>query len=329
MSLIIFNVPVYADEELNVYTLRQPFLIEPLLDRFTEQTGIKVNMIYAKEGLLARLKAEGKNSPADVLITSAAQSIYLADQDQLLQSYDNSKIDSLAPKWLRASNKNWVALTRRARIIYASKTRVKNDEIKSYRDLAAPKWKGRICIRSGKHPYNLGLISALLYHWGETETKNWLEAVKANLARKPQGNDRAQVKAIWQGECDVSIGNSYYYGKMIDNEEQRQWAESVNLVFPTIGDPTPGTHINISGIGITKSAKNIENANKLIAFMLSAEAQKLYGELNWEYPVNRNVAISEKLARIGDFTADQTSLVELSKLRARASELIDEIAFNF
>ncbi len=325
MMLSIVSV-AHAQPELNIYSLRQPFLIDPVLELFSQKTGVKINMIYAGKGLLARLEAEGEHSPADILITSDLQSLLRARDRDLLGVYQSQYIMDKVPEWLRDQDGRWVALTKRARIIYASKNRVAKNEVTHYEDLTDPKWKGRICIRSGKHPYNIGLISALMYHWGEDKTVQWLKGIKENLARKPQGNDRAQIKAVWQGICDIGVGNSYYYGRMLDDKEQKAWALSVNPVFVAINNQ--GVHMNVSGIAMTKSSKNRELAGQLIDFMVSVQAQEHYSAKNWEYPVHQDAKTHGQLDKLGTFKSDATNLERFFIYRKRASEIIDEIGFD-
>ncbi|MGI9373602.1 MAG: Fe(3+) ABC transporter substrate-binding protein [Hyphomicrobiales bacterium] len=318
--------PAFADGEVNVYSYRQPSLVEPLFKAFTDKTGIKVNTIFAKKGLIERLNAEGENSPADVLLTVDIGR--LTQARDVAQPLTSDEINKNIPEAYRDPNGNWFGLTTRARVVYASKDRVKQDAI-TYEELADPKWKGKICIRSGQHVYNVALIASLIAQHGEAETKKWLEGVKANLARKPAGNDRAQVKGVFSGECDLAIGNTYYMAKMMLNEkkpEQKEWANSVKMLFPNAGDR--GTHVNISGIVLAKHAPNKANAVKLMEFLSGAEAQKIYAEVNHEYPVKADVAQSDLVKSWGELKADKRTLDEIAKNRKRASELVDEVGFN-
>ena len=217
-------LPAAASGEVNIYSYRQEFLLKPLLDAFTEETGIETNVVFAKKGLAERLEREGRNSPADVVMTVDISRISeLVDRD-LTAPVENDTLEENIPENLRHPDGKWFALTTRGRMIFTSLDRVEEGEITTYEELADPKWEGRICTRSGKHPYNIALISSMIAHHGEEKTEEWLQGVKENLARKPQGGDRDQIKAIAEGVCDISIGNSYYYGKMLDNDEQRPWA---------------------------------------------------------------------------------------------------------
>lgn len=317
-------------EEINIYSYRQPFLIQPLLDKFSDNTGIKTNVIFAKKGLIERMQHEGKNSPADILLTADIGPLHDALEKGLLAPVHSDAIDSNVPEQYRDPEDRWVGLTSRARIIYASKDRVKPGEITSYADLADPKWKGRICTRSGKHTYNLSLIGSLIAHNGEAATEVWLRAVKDNLARKPQGNDRAQVKAVKEGVCDLALGNSYYFGKMLTNEketEQQEWAKSVNLIFPD--QDGNGTHMNISGAGIAKYAPHPEAAKKLLEYLTEQDAQEYYANVNFEFPVRPNTPKSDLVKEyMGDFKGDEINLQKVAEQRAAAAKLVDKVGFD-
>ncbi|MCL4129472.1 UNVERIFIED_CONTAM: hypothetical protein GTU68_034098 [Idotea baltica] len=230
------------------------------------------------------------------------------------------------PAEFRDPNGHWFGLTSRARIVYASKDRVADGEVTTYEDLADPKWKGRICIRSGLNAYNLALTSAVIAHHGEDGAKTWLEGLKANLARKPQGNDRAQVKAIYAGECDISVGNTYYMAKMLADEEQKEWAQSVRIIYPTFAEG--GTHMNLSGVAMTKAAPNKEDAMKLIEFLSSAPAQELYAEVNGEFPLKPGAKPSELVASWGEFTPDTLPLIDVAKLRPASLKLVEQVNFD-
>lgn len=318
-----------AADEVNLYSSRQPFLMDPLLDAFTKESGIKVNMVYLKKGMLERLKSEGANSPADLILTTDIGSLNNHLEAGLLQSVGSSTLSANIPAQYRHPDGLWFGLTTRARVVFAHKNRVKPGEIKSYEDLAAPHMKGRICTRSGKHVYNVSLLASIIAAKGEAAAEAWAKGVKENLARKPQGNDRAQVKAVFQGECDVSLGNTYYMGKMQTNEkspEQKDWAASVNLVFPNQGGR--GTHVNISGSGVTKSAKNKANAIKLIEFLSGDAAQKIYAEDNFEYPVKAGVPVSSLVSSWGSFKADEAFLSNVAEQRKLATRIMDRVRFD-
>ena len=321
-------IAAFADGEVNVYSYRQPGLLKPLMDAFTAETGVKTNVLFAKKGLGQRIQAEGVNSPADVLLTVDIGRLDAAKALGITQPVSSEVISGNIPSQYRDPDGHWFGVTTRARIIYASKERVKQDAI-TYEELADPKWKGKICTRSGQHVYSVGLIASVVAHAGEEAAGKWLEAVKNNLARKPTGNDRAQVKAIFAGECDIALGNTYYMGKMETNTkepEQKEWAASVKLLFPNAGDR--GTHVNLSGMVMAKHAPNVENAKKLMEFLSSEKAQQIYGTANFEYPVKPGVAADERTASWGTLKADSLPLAEIAKHRKTASELVDKVGFD-
>lgn len=312
--------------ELNIYSYRQPFLIEPLTSAFSDQTGIKVNIVHLKKGMIERMKAEGKRSPADIVLTVDISRLSALVDAELTQSVDSPILDSNIPEKYRDPNGLWFGLTTRARIIYASKERIKNGEVETYEQLADPKLRGKICTRSGLNAYNLALTSAILHHHGEEFAINWLNGLKGNLARKPQGNDRAQVKAIWAGECDISIGNTYYMDKMLEDAEQAEWANSVRIIFPKFENG--GTHVNVSGIGMAKFSPNPENALKFMEFLSSANAQEIYATANFEYPIAPGTQADKLVKSWGSFEADDVNLMTIAKLRKRALELTEIVDFD-
>lgn len=320
--------PSHAAEEVNVYSYRQPFLVKPLFDAFTEKTGVDVNVIFASKGLIERMAQEGASSPADVLLTVDIGRLNKAVVEDVSQPVTSKTLEANIPAEYRDPKGNWFGLTRRARVAYVSKERVKDAAI-SYADLADPKWKGRICIRSGQHVYNLALFASIIAHEGEKQAIDWLKGLKANLARKPSGNDRAQVKGVFGGECDIAIGNTYYMGKMQTNTkqaEQQEWAKSVRIVFPSTEGR--GTHVNLSGMVMAKHAPNRDNALKLMEFLSSDDAQRIYAEVNFEYPVNPTVPWSDRVKSWGEFKPDTLSLAKIAELTGLASEIVDQVQFN-
>jgi iron(III) transport system substrate-binding protein len=329
LLLAAASSPAFAQSgEVNIYSLRQTSLIQPLLDAFTQKTGVKTNVIYADKGLIERIAAEGANSPADLLLTADIGFLDSAVQQGVTQPIESKTVEENIPAQYRDPAGQWVGLTSRARVIYASKDRVKQDAI-TYEELADPKWKGKICVRSGQHPYNLALIASIIAHDGEAKAKEWLKNVKANLATKPAGGDREQAKAIFSGQCDLALGNTYYMALMASNEkqpEQKEWAKAVKVLFPNAEGR--GTHANVSGVVLAKHAPNKANAVKLIEYLTSEEAQKIYAELNNEYPLKSGVATSAVVSSWGKLKADDLSLAEIGKLRKRASELVDEVGFD-
>ena len=317
-----------AAGEVNIYSYRQPYLISPLLEAFEKETGVKTNIIFAKKGLIERIEAEGRNSPADILLTTGIGKLTGAMQKGITQPVTSSIIAGNIPAQFRDPDGNWFGLTRRGRVVYASRARVGQDEI-SYEELAEEKWRGKICIRPGHHVYNVGLVAAMIAHHGQEQTEKWLQGVKSNLARKPAGNDRAQIKGVFAGECDLAIGNTYYMAKMLLNDknpEQKEWAASVKILFPNSAGR--GTHVNISGMALAKNAPHKEAAQKLMEFLSSDQAQRIYAEVNHEYPVSDGVAWSQLVQSWGTFKADEIPLQTIAANRKRASELIDKVAFD-
>lgn len=316
--------PAIAD--VNIYTTRQPSLIEPVMEAFTADTGIAVKLNFVDDGLVERLRAEGARSPADLVMTVDIANLQRVVDAGVLQPVDSDILTAAVPADLRSPDNLWFALTTRARIVYASKSRVADGEITTYEDLASDTWKDRICTRSGLHNYNLALLSAVIEHVGEDGAKDWVTGIKDNLARSPEGNDRAQVKAIWAGECDISLGNTYYMGKMLNTEDQLEWADSVRIVFPTFENG--GTHVNVSGVAMTQSAPNKAEALQLMEFLVSAKAQSIYAETNYEYPVLEGAAQSDLVASWGTFTPDDVSLSDLAANRATALRLMETVDFD-
>jgi iron(III) transport system substrate-binding protein len=313
-------------QEVNVYSHRQPELIQPLIDAFTAQSGITVNIAFVDKGMVERLVAEGKRSPADLVLTVDIARLSEVVNAGVTQPVDSAVLQDNIPAQYRDPGNQWFGLTSRARIIYASKDRVAEGEVTTYEDLADPKWTGRICTRSGTHDYNLALLGAVIADDGEPAAKAWAEGVQANLARKPAGGDRDQVKAIWAGECDIALGNTYYMGQMLADPEQAEWANSVRILFPTFVEG--GTHMNISGMAMTKAAPNHDAALKLMEFLSSDAAQKIYAETNHEFPVKPGVPVSALVASWGSFTPDTLPLIDIAAQRPVALKIMEEINFD-
>ncbi len=324
-AALLISAPAMA-QEVNVYSYRQPELIAPLTDAFTAQTGIVVNVAYLDKGMVERLRAEGDRTPADVILTVDISRLAKAVEAGATQPVYSAIMATNVPAAYRDPKGHWWGLTTRARVIYASKDRVRDGEVTTYEDLADPKWAGRICTRSGTHAYMTGLTSAVIYHLGMDGAKAWLRGLKANLARRPQGNDRAQIKAIWAGQCDIALGNTYYMGEMLQDPEQAEWVNSVRLLFPTFEGG--GTHVNVSGVAMTKSAPHPENALQFMEFLTSAEAQEIYAEANYEYPIAPGTKASPLVASWGSFVADDVNLMELASFRADALRLTQEVDFD-
>ena len=312
--------------EVNVYSYRQDILVKPLFDAFTKETGVKVNVVFARNGLIKRLQAEGRNSPADLVFTVDIARLADIFNAGLAQPVKTAALEKAVPAEYRDADGMWYGLTLRARMIFTSKDRVGKGEITSYEQLADPKWRGKICTRKGDHAYNIALLAAYIGHYGEAKATEWLEGVKANLARKPQGNDRAQVKAIMEGVCDVAVGNHYYMALMLGNDKQKPWAESANLVFPTLAGE--GTHMNVSGVMMTKYAPNKANAVKLMEFLVSKKAQGIYANVNNEYPIDPDVKASPLLESWGKFQRDTITLDKIAANRAAALKIVNSVGFN-
>ncbi|MGI2189247.1 Fe(3+) ABC transporter substrate-binding protein [Shewanella oncorhynchi] len=314
-----------ADDKLTVYSYRQAFLVEPILTRFTEETGIGVNLVFAKDGIAERLVREGRLSPADLVLTSDfSRLVELVDKD-LTSPVKNPLLESNIPAQYRDPDGQWYALTMRVRNLYTAKDRLGQQQL-TYEELADPKYKGKICTRSGKHPYNIALVASMIAHHGEAEVKTWLQGVKTNLARKPQGNDRGQIAAVKEGVCEIAIGNSYYYGNMLQDPEQKAIAEAVTLNFPNQADR--GAHVNVSGMVLTRHAPNKANAIKLMEFLSADVAQKAYADVNMEYPVKADVAPSSLVASWGKFKSDQLPIFKLAEYHQAAVKLLDEVQFD-
>ncbi len=324
-TLMAITAPALADE-VNVYSSRQPFLVAPLFEAFTKETGIEVNVSFLKKGIVEKLTAEGKRSPADLVMTTDISRLNAIVEAGVTQPVNSDTLKANIPAAYRDPNGHWFGLTSRARVVYASKTRVKDGEVTTYEDLTDPKWKGRICIRSGTNAYNLALTSAVIAHHGQDGAKAWLEGIKANLARKPSGNDRAQIKAIFAGECDISIGNTYYMKQMMENTEQVAWADSARIVFPTFEGG--GTHVNLSGVAMTRAAPNKDAAIKLMEWLSSGNAQEIYAKSNGEYPLKPGTKPSALVASWGAFTADDKPLIEIAKLRPASLKLTEQVNFD-
>ena len=320
--------PAFAQSgEVNVYSYREPGLIQPLLDMFTEETGVRANVLFAGNGLLERVAAEGELSPVDVVLTVDVGNLVGAKEQDLTQPITTPALERLDPAF-RDAEGHWAALSLRARVFYVSKDRVEATAL-TYEDLAKPEWKGRLCTRPGDHVYNIGLIANRIAAWGLDETHEWLADVRDNLAYAPSGNDRAGAKAILEGSCDLAIANTYYMGLMLTNESepaQKDWAAAARIVYPDAeGD---GTQVNAAGAFIAKYAPNVANANKLVEFLLSDEAQQLYANANFEYPAVTSVQPAELTLSWGKLNPSKVPFTELADYRDEAAALVDELKFN-
>lgn len=313
--------------ELNIYTTREPGLIQPLLDAYTASSGVKVNTVFLKDGLAERVASEGESSPADILMTVDVGNLADLVDKGLTQPVESDVLKAAVPENLRDPANNWFALSVRARVLYAAKDL--DLTAFNYEDLADPKWKGKVCIRSGQHPYNTALFAAYIAHHGTDETEAWLTAVKGNLARKAGGGDREVAKDILGGICEIAIANSYYVGLMRSGkggEEQVAWGNAIKVILPTFKDG--GTQANISGAVVAKHAPNKDEAVKLMEYLVSDEAQKLYAEANFEYPVKAGAALDPIVASFGELKVDPVQLMEIVKHRKQASELAEKVGFD-
>ena len=318
----------YATQEVSLYTTREPKLILPLLESFTAKTGIKVNTVFVKSGLIERVKTEGNKSPADVLMTvDIGNLLDLVDQG-VTQPIQSNTLNDAIPAHLRGQDGQWYALSLRDRVLYADKSL----KLKSFRyeDLADPQWKGKVCIRSGQHPYNNALIASMIAHNGVEQTETWLRGVKANLARKPAGGDRDVARDILGGICDIGLANAYYAGQMKTSPagtDARKWGDAIAVIRPTFSK-TGGTFVNISGASVAKYAPNKDNAIKLLEYLVSDEAQGMYAKANFEYPVKPGTTKDATIESFGPLTVDTTPLTDVAKYRKQASELVDRVGFD-
>lgn len=332
IPLQIFSSSI-SGAEVNILSERQEFLLRPFLEVFEEQTGIETNVVYLKKGSLERLKHQP--GAVDLLLTVDIANLTAIADAGLLQPHGSKLLKNRIPFKFQDPRGRWVALTARARVIFYALSRVDPHALSTYEALAEPEFNGKVCMRSGYHNYNVALISAMISALGESKTLAWLRGLKSNLARRPQGNDRAQVKAIYHGQCDVALGNTYYMGKMLEREDQREWAQSVGIFFPD--QQGRGTHMNISGGAIVSGAKNRAQAVKLLEFLSGGLAQYMYAEVNHEYPVIEGVALSGIVRKFGAeqpgiengvFKQDSLPLTEIGKNRRKAILLLDQAGFD-
>jgi iron(III) transport system substrate-binding protein len=313
-----------ADGEVNLYSARQENLIKPLLDDFTRDTGIRVNLLTGRaDELLQRLRLEGRNSPADVLITVDAGNLHQATEAGVLSAIDSDILQRNVPESYRDAERRWYGLSLRARPIMYNRDKVERSELSTYEALTDPKWRGRICVRSSTNVYNQSMVAAMIASEGSEAASRWVEGLVANLARPPQGGDRDQIRAAAAGVCDIAIANTYYLGAMLvgDDAAQRADAEKIGVFFPN--QDGRGTHVNISGAGVTTHAPNRDNAIRLIEYLTSEDAQRWYAEANQEYPVRPDVPASEVLQAFGTFKADSLNLSLLGEHNAEAVRIMD------
>jgi iron(III) transport system substrate-binding protein len=325
VAAVATSIAAAQSGEVNVYSYREAKLIHPLFEAFTKDTGIKVNVISANSGLEQRIKAEGANSPADVLLTVDIGRLEDAVKAGVTQPITSETLDKVVLPQYRDPEGHWYGISMRARVVYASKDRVEQNAI-TYEELADPKWKDKICIRSGQHMYNNALFAAYIAHYGEAKTEEWLRGLKANLAQKPSGGDREQARDVAAGKCDLGIGNTYYWALMSKNPSQKAWADATKVILPTFKDG--GTHVNISGVVLAKHAPNRANAMKLIEWLAGEKAQHIYADINFEYPVRAGIAINPIIASYGTLKPDTVPLAKIAEYKKAASTLVDKVGFN-
>ncbi|MEM9000622.1 MAG: Fe(3+) ABC transporter substrate-binding protein [Bacteroidota bacterium] len=316
-------------QEVNVYTHRHYPPDQELFAQFEQHTGIKVNVVNASaDELIQKMQLEGPTSPADVLITVDAGRLVRAKEKELLQSIESPFLDSIIAPHLKDEEKQWFALTKRARVIAYAKDRIDPEQLSTYEDLASDTWKAKLLIRSSSNIYNQSLMASLIANLGEEKSKEWAQKIVENMARDPKGNDRDQVKAVVAGEGDLAIVNTYYIGRMINSEDavEANAGKGVGIYFPNQNDR--GTHMNISGAGVAKYAPNRENAIRFIEFLASGEAQLVFAEANYEYPVNQNVDPAPLLQSWGSFKEDQLNLSELGTNNKAAVLLFDDVGWQ-
>jgi iron(III) transport system substrate-binding protein len=321
--------PVLAQGEVNVYSGRQEILIRPQLDAFTKATGIRVNLITASEdALIQRMRAEGRNSPADVMLTVDVARLIRATDLGLLRTIKSETLEGAIPSQYRDKDGRWYGLGLRARIVYYNPDKVNPADLATYDALADPKWKGRICMRSSSATYNQSLLASIVAHKGAAAGEAWARGIVANMARPPTGGDREQITGVAAGECDIGVANSYYYVQMqqAGTDAEKAATAKVKAVFPQ--QPGGGTHVNISGGGVATNAPNPANAQKLLEFLVSPEAQKIYAEVVFEYPVRPGVAVASPLLAIGALSPDKLELSQLAAHQAETIRIFDRVGWK-
>ena len=325
--ITIFISNIANAESLNIYSHRQPYLLKPFIEAYTKKTGVKLNVVYSSKGLAQRLAAEGANSPADLILTVDIARLYRYEDLDLLAKIDSKILNEKIPSYLRSKNNTWFGLSKRTRAIAISRERINSGQVLRYEDLADPKLKGKICSRPGSHVYNRALMASMIAAKGENDAEKWAKGLVSNLAKRPQGNDRSQLKSIYSGECDVAIINHYYYGKLTysKNPDHRKWAKASIIVFPNQGNSDRGAHVNISGGGVVKFSKNKEIAINFLEFLVTDQAQVMYGDVNFEYPINNKSKLPKRLKALGTFKEDNLLIEKIAKLAPKAQEIIDKV----
>jgi iron(III) transport system substrate-binding protein len=330
--LLAAGVSAFADEkEVNLYSARKENLIKPLLEKFTDKTGVKVNLVTnGADALLKRLKSEGLNSPADVLITTDAGRLYRAKEAGVIRPVESDVLNETVPANLRDPESYWFGLSLRARPIFYVKGKVDPSELSTYEALNNEKWEGRLCIRSSSNIYNQSLVASMIASDGLEKTQEWANGFVKTFAQPPKGGDRDQIKAAAAGICDIAIANTYYYGGMLNSndEDQIEAANKVAIFWPNQGDGEHGTHVNVSGIAMTKAAKNVDNAKLLMEYLVGVEAQAFYSQANNEYPVRVGSESTETLKSWGEFKADELNLSVLGENNSDAVKLMDRAGWK-
>ncbi len=310
--------------EVNVYSARKEALIKPLLKQFTKETGIKVNLITGQaDALIKRMEVEDMNSPADILITVDAARLYRAKEKKLFQTINSDYLNQRVPVSYRDPDGYWFGLSLRSRVIVYAASRVDQSLLSSYESLSDPQWNKKLCVRSSSNVYNQSLVASLIAHHGVDETEKWAKGLVNNFARSPKGGDRDQIKAVAAGQCDIALVNTYYIGGMVDSIDaaERESVSRVKIFWPN--QAGRGTHLNLSGIGLTRSAKHKTEAICLIEFLLNDESQSWYAKVNYEYPVVAGIARSDLLTQWGEFKADDINMALLGKYNSDAVLLMD------
>jgi len=313
--------------EINIYSSRSPELVQPMLDAYTAETGVTFNILYLAKGMAQRLEAEGDATPADVILTVDIARLSELDDMDIFAAVDSPVLMANIPEKWRDHDHHWFGLTTRARVAVVSIDRVQAGELTRLEDLADPRWKGRICTRAGSHPYNRALLASMVAHLGEDAATKWAEGLVANLARKPQGNDRAQASAIFTGRCDVALMNTYYYGLMkhnLEKTEQQDWAKAVRIVFLNQGNGDRGQHVNITGAGILGTSQNYDASVEFLEWLSGPKGQSIYSSINYEYPVNPTVMPDAEIASWGSFKADDLPITEIAHHAATAQRIINK-----
>jgi len=330
-ALTLLPGALLAQGEVNVYSARQEALIKPLLDDFTEKTGIRVNLVTAQAGaLLQRLRSEGRNSPADLLITVDAGNLHNALEAGVLQTVESDVLAAAIPAQYRDPGNHWFGLSLRARPIMVVDGQVPAGRLERYEDLVESRYRRQICIRSSENVYNQSMIAAMIAVKGEQETEVWARGLVANMARPPRGGDRDQIRAAAAGQCNIAIANTYYLAQMLAGNDagDREAAERIRVIWPNQGEGDRGVHVNVSGAGLVSTAPNRDNAVRLLEFLVSDSAQQWYAEANQEYPVKVDVAWSEALQSLGEFRADEINMGLLGENNAAAVRLMDRVRWR-